>query len=328
LKGSLAPVKRPVTQAHALRSVLAMALGLGLLAFLVQQVDARRVWQVLVGSGAWLPLLAALEALLLVTDSAAFAALLASNEPIPTRGWLRSSAGSYLCLVLLPAGRALGEAARAVLATPYAGARRAATASTELQAVALIADGIVSLACAWVVFSTVGSAQHLASALLGTCGLVTLSGALLLYLVRAPGAGQWLLGRFPRLTRYFPEGARGPTGSAWKAALWSVLGRALQVLQYGLAIRAVGGAFGLESAFIAQGIHMVGATVGVAMPNQIGVADGAYVIFANALGFAGDPARALGAMLAVRCAQLLLAAGCACLVVVLRPLRPTPSPVC
>jgi hypothetical protein len=315
------------TRVRALRPAILLLLGTALLVHLAIRADPRQVFQALQRAGGWLPLLAALEALLLVTDTAAFAALIASARAIPARGWLRSSAVSYVCLVLLPAGRAVGEAARAALAAPYTGAKRAAIAGTELQAVALIADGLVSLVAAVVIFCSLGSAQHLASALFGNCWLVALAGAALLYLVRRPSAASWVLEKAPRLARFLPRGASGPAGSAWGAAAWSVLGRAIQVLQYGIAVFAVGGAFSVRSAFVAHGVHMVGATAGVAVPNQVGIADGAYLVFAGVLGFGDAPARALAAMLAVRCAQLLLVIACLSVVALLREPSSTPSPV-
>lgn len=315
------------TSVRPFRPVILLLLGSALLVYLAIRTDPRQVLQALHRAGAWLPLLAALEALLLVTDSAAFAALIASARAIPTRGWLRSSAVSYMCLVLLPAGRAVGEAARATLAAPYMGAKPAAIAGTELQAVALIADGLISLVAAGVVFWSLGSAQHLASALFGNCWLVTLAGAALLYLVRRPSAGSWALKKIPRLAPLLPRGVSARGGSAWRAAAWSVLGRAIQVLQYGIAISAVGGAFSVKSAFVAHGVHMVGATAGMALPNQVGIADGAFLVFARALGFDSAPARALAAMLAVRCAQLLLAVACLLVVALLREPTSAPSTV-
>ena len=62
---------------------------------------------------------------------------------------------------------------------------------------------------------------------------------------------------------------------------WSFLGRWLQVAQYGVAVLAVGGTLSWRGAFVGHGIHMVGATVGAAVPNQVGVVDGAYVAFAE-----------------------------------------------
>jgi hypothetical protein len=312
---------------RAFRPALSMLFGIGLIAYFVGRTDPKQVLSALERAGAWLPLLAAFEALLLLTDTAAFAALIASAQAIPVRGWLRSSAAAYVCLVLLPAGRAVGEAARAALATPYTGAKRAVTAGTELQAVALIADGLVSFAAACVVFWLLGDAQHLAATLLGNCWLVSLAGFALLYLMRSPSAGTWVLRHIPPLTRFLPPGASGPRGSARTATAWNVLGRALQVVQYGVAIFAVGGAFTVRSAFVAHGVHMVGATVGAALPNQIGVADGAYVVFADALGFRNEPARALAAMLSVRCAQLLLAVVCLSVVAFVREPSSNPSPV-
>ena len=96
----------------------------------------------------------------------------------------------------------------------------------------------------------------------------------------------------------------------------------MQVLQYGVAIFAAGGAFGVKSAFVAHGVHMVTATLGVAVPNQVGIAEGGYLVFADVLGFGGAPARALAAMLAVRCAQILLVIACLSVMALLR--EPTP----
>jgi hypothetical protein len=68
---------------------------------------------------------------------------------------------------------------------------------------------------------------------------------------------------------------------------------------------------------------MVGATVGVFVPNQVGVAEAAYLVFANVLGFGSAPVRALAAMLAVRCAQILLVIACLSVLALLR--EPAPS---
>jgi hypothetical protein len=305
-------------RSRAFRPAFLMFLGVALLIYLVKRTEPVQLLHALERAGSWLPLLVVFEALLLVTDTVAFAALIAPARAVTARGWLRSSAVSYVCCVLLPAGRAVGEAARAALAAPHIGAKRAAIAGTELQAVALIADGFVSAAGACVVFWSIGGAQHLASALLGNGWLVTLAGVALLYAVRSPAVGMWLKAKVPRLAGVLPQGEGGPRGSAWSAGAWSVLGRALQVLQYGIAIFAVGGAFGVKSAFVAHGVHMVTATLGVAVPNQVGIAEAGYLVFADVLGFGGAPARALAAVLAVRCAQILLVIACLSIMALLR----------
>jgi hypothetical protein len=82
------------------------------------------------------------------------------------------------------------------------------------------------------------------------------------------------------------------------------------VLQYGIAVLAVGGALSPRGAFVGFGIHMVGATLGAAVPNQVGVVDGVYVAFADVLGFPGAPAKALSVALVLRASQLLFAAVC------------------
>jgi hypothetical protein len=65
-----------------------------------------------------------------------------------------------------------------------------------------------------------------------------------------------------------------------------------------------------------QGVHIVGATVGDAVPNQLGVTEGAYRVFAEAVGLGDAPARAVSIALAIRVVQLGLAgvAWCAAMV--------------
>ena len=86
------------------------------------------------------------------------------------------------------------------------------------------------------------------------------------------------------------------------------LGRAVQLVQYGVIVRAVGGRAAPDAAFTAQGVHLVAATIGDVVPNQMGATEGAYRVFADTLGFADAPARALSIALVVRIAQVSLAA--------------------
>jgi hypothetical protein len=88
------------------------------------------------------------------------------------------------------------------------------------------------------------------------------------------------------------------------------LGRTLQALQYGLMLVAVGGSLTVVSALVSQAIHLVGAGVGDFVPNQVGITEGAYRIFAPALGLEDDPARAIGIALIARACQFLLAGVC------------------
>ena len=105
-------------------------------------------------------------------------------------------------------------------------------------------------------------------------------------------------------------------------------GRGAQLVQYGVLLSAVGGTASIGGAFIAHGIHLVGATLGDAVPNQLGVVDGTYRTFAPALGFSDAPARALSIAFLAHAAQLAVAGICVVVAALTRqdPERETTPP--
>ena len=98
--------------------------------------------------------------------------------------------------------------------------------------------------------------------------------------------------------------------------------RSAQLLQYAIVLHAVGGAFSLHGAVVTHGIHLVGATLGDLVPNQLGVVDGMYRAFAGAMGFGSAPERALSIAFVVRAAQFTVAGAC----VLIAPLTRSPGP--
>ena len=89
---------------------------------------------------------------------------------------------------------------------------------------------------------------------------------------------------------------------------FSVAGRVIQTLQYGVILVAVGGILTPTSALVTEGIHLVGAGLGDMVPNQVGITEGAYRVFASALGLEDAPARAISIALVARLCQSSLAA--------------------
>lgn len=308
-----------------LRAAL-LALGLGLVGYFVWSTGPGNVALALSEAGRWLPLLAVFEVLVAFTDVGAIAALLGpAAADVPIRSWLRSSAISYTCLALMPAGRTASEAARATVLSPHVGSPRAVTAGAQLQAAALVADAMISLLCAAVLVPFAARARGLPLMLVGNAVLVGAGGVTLLVLARNERVAAAVGRRFPRLVAGLAAGEGRPHTWGGKACLWSFAGRALQVLEFGVAVVAVGGLLSLPSASAAFGVHAVSATVGVAVPNQLGVADGAYVLYADILGFGAAPARALAAMLTVRVTQVGLALLGMLVPMLLRPTRVSES---
>jgi hypothetical protein len=142
-------------------------------------------------------------------------------------------------------------------------------------------------------------------------GLVTLTGGgVILIVSRKLRVGRFLGKRIRRMVHVAEDldGAlRVPRSVLAKALAVNFVGRISQTIQYGLALVAVGGAFSVGGALLAQGVHLVGAFAGDFIPNQVGVVEGTYRVFAGALGFGEDPARAVSIALLARLSQIVLA---------------------
>jgi len=82
-----------------------------------------------------------------------------------------------------------------------------------------------------------------------------------------------------------------------------MLGRCVQVVELGVAARAVGIDAGVLRAMAAEGINLLAATVGVLVPGGLGTTDGAFTLAADL--FSTDTARATSVALLMRITQLI-----------------------
>ncbi len=285
----------------------AFAAGVALVAWLVRDAGPRRVLSAMDHALAWFPILVLLEIVIVAADFWASRALAGkSGAHANAAVWLRATALAYASSILLPAGRAAGEATRAALLSPAVGLGHASGTCTRLQAAALFANAIASTAIALTLALVAPPERILAWALVANAVACALGGLVLVLLLRNARFQAWLWRRFPRLLRarapeaFSPE--RPPFGFAVVLALFA---QTVQTVQYGVVARAVGGALALRVAMTAQGIHLVGALVGDAVPNQMGATEGAYRVFAHALGM--EVPQALSIALVARAAQLVLA---------------------
>jgi hypothetical protein len=295
--------------------ILLAAIGLTLVGYLVVQAGPGKVLRVLEQAAWWLPAIFALEFAQIGSDVVALRLLLgreAARVSAPT--WIRSSAVAYAMMILLPAGRASGEVTRGAVLAKNVGTPWAATAAAQLQSSYLFANGVLSVASCIAVSSWIGIGSPLALLLAGNAALMAILSASVLAVLRGARAGRWIeriRHRFSKSTAASrplePEARRR---IPWRAAAVCTTSRLAQVVQYGVILTAVGGVTSVRSALIAHGIHLVGATAGDMLPNQLGAVDGAYRAFAAAIGFAGDPARALSIAFVAHATQLLTAATC------------------
>jgi hypothetical protein len=341
---------RRATLGGILRGLVALA-GLALVVYLVRAAGAHRVALVMWQARALLPVIVALELVQLTSDLVSLRLLLGDRSAhLPAATWVRSSTVAYAMMVLVPAGRAAGEVARATLVARYVGAPAAATAGTELQSSYVFASGLASAIECAVAASVIGPRSPLAL-LLGANAVVmfVFAGTFIAVLWNAR-IGRWIGAMHRRFAvtaadvtaPASPPRGRGPLERApleprarrhlpWQAAIVCSVGRLTQVAQYGVILHAVGGIASVRGTFLAHGIHLIGSTLGDILPNQVGVVDGAYQTFAAAIGFADVPARALSVALVARTAQLLLAGACVVVAAVTReassPGGATPSSV-
>ncbi len=309
------------------RAALALA-GLTLIAYLIRNAGPARVAEVLVQAGPWLPLIVLLEVAQPTTDVIALRYLLGDDaRKVPLSTWARSSAISYAMMSLVPAGRVAGEVTRAALIATHVGTGRAASASARMQSAYLFANGVLSSSACVVAAIWLGRTNILTLLLAGNALMMFILSTALLAILWNGRVGRWLDGvrrRFVKVSEAppaleTPEERKVP----WPSAIVATTGRTSQTLQYGIILHAVGGAASIHGAFLAHGIHLVGATAGDMIPNQLGVVDGVYRTFADALGFGGTPARALSIAVVAHIMQLLCSSACVLGAAVTKTGRPT-----
>lgn len=303
-----------------------LALGVGAVFALVHSVGVDAVVKVLVTAGPWLPLILLLDVSWAAVEGLAVL-ILYGPEPakkIPVRAWLQATLVHFTTMMVLPVGRTGAEVARATLLAPHVGKTRATAGAALMQTLTLVANTIISMICLTAVVSAPGS-RELSLLLFGNgAATLALGGGLYLVMRRAKIGG--FLGRkFEKMAHFGPEldGHFRESRPRHLIALgMGLTGRSLQTLQYGVIFLAVTGQFELSSTLIAQGIHLVGAGLGDMVPNQVGITEGAYRIFAGTLGLAEAPEKAVAIALLARTSNLGAAGLCA-LVVQLLPAPPS-----
>jgi hypothetical protein len=262
---------------------------------------------------------------------------------IPWQVYVRAQLLTYVFMVLVPAGRAGAEVARAAALKKHVGGAKVAAAATTAQAISLLANTLISIPCAFVIAHAVGP-EHPLTWLMILNGIVTgVIGGVIIVVSRRLRLGRFLTARTKSASaRAEPEGrtqsksplailriagsalgkrvqklvhvadafddaVRIPRRRLFAAIGVNFLGRISQTVQYGIALVAVGGALSGYGALLAQGVHLVGAFAGDFIPNQVGVVEGTYRLFAGALGFGDDPAKSVSIALLARVDQILLA---------------------
>jgi hypothetical protein len=283
--------------------------GLALTAWLINSAGLARVLEAVRAAGPWLPAVLLLEIGIVSTDMFAARSLLGdAMASVPAVTWLRSVLLAYASTVVLPAGRAAGEAVRTTTLAPAVGLGRAAGVCSRLQACVLVSNAGISFVIAAVVYFRHAS-NGLALALVGNAVGCTVLSVVVFAAARSERVANWLRTRFKALAQASDvvPSAAGTAGDL-RAIGACLVGRLIEATQYGVVLHAIGGRATPATALTAQGIHLVGAAAGDLVPNQMGITEGAYRLFTQALELGA--AQALSIALVVRVVQLTLTGAC------------------
>ncbi|WP_257463164.1 lysylphosphatidylglycerol synthase transmembrane domain-containing protein [Archangium lipolyticum] len=285
--GPLAARKPMRARVQAVLRPAFAVLGLGMLVLLVRNVGAEELRKVLTRAAPWLPLVFALELGRLSLDAlATWVAYGGRARQVPFRSMFRAQLISTVVSTLAPAGRVAGEATKAALVSPYTGGATAMAAAATSQAASLVSTGLISIPCALAAYVMTGP-SWLTLALGVHMVVLVLAGASMRAGMRAHRLGAWLKRRFHRIathTEVFQESARSSALLPTRPILATLLGRVLQVVQYGVLAAAVGIDVTVVGALVAQGLNLVALAVGTLVPGQFGVSDGAFALSAKAFG--------------------------------------------
>jgi hypothetical protein len=307
------PLQAPPAQAkkNPRWQVVAIVLGLSVLVYVVYSVGFTRVLETFVGAAAWMPLVMLADLGFFVFETNAYRAVLGSGAAqIPKIRFFRASLLYYCVMVLAPLGRMGAEVARATAFAPWVGGGRAMAAAGNMQAGVLIANFAISVPC-WIAAALALGAGHPLSWLLLVNGVGTgLLGVLTLLLIRRSRIGAWLGASFPRLKKLGADldgSVAASPKELWLTVLSCSTARLLQLGQYAALLAAIGAVVTVGGSLVAFGVHLVGAAFGDMVPNQVGVLEGTYRIFADAVGLGDDPARAVSIALLARISQMAMA---------------------
>ncbi|WP_437662336.1 lysylphosphatidylglycerol synthase transmembrane domain-containing protein [Sorangium sp. So ce1182] len=286
---------------------IALAVG-GLVALvaIVRRVGADEILAALRPAVRWLPILCALELVRIACETLgsylAFGSLAAR---IPRATLFRAHVIGMSLGSLAPAPRVVNETIKIGLLAPFVGAPAATSVGFINQAATLIAVGLFSIPCGLAILA-LGGASVWVWASVAHAAVLVATGLALQAVTRADAMGRWLARTSPRLaTRAEAFRAHAIETGLWAAGPTSalMLGRCFQVVQHGIAARAVGIDAGVLGAMAAEGVHLLASAVGVLVPGGLGTTDGAFTLAAGMLDT--TVARATSLALLMRCMQIV-----------------------
>lgn len=249
--------------------------------------------------GPWAAAVVAVEGLRVLLEAAATRTLLGAAVTVPGAALLRAHLVGYAFAMTMPAGRTVAEGVKAAMLAPWAGAGRSVGVATVNQSLVMLSTGLVALPCALAALHQRHAALATAVALQGVT-LVALGGGLLA-LVRSRAFAAWVGRRAPRVAAIAGGAAEGARVPGVGGALACFVGhRSVQAAQVAALLHAIG-LGGATRALALTGASIVGTSVGVAVPGQLGAIGGALALASPGLGVLA--AKGLAVALVLHAAQ-------------------------
>lgn len=258
--------------------------GVAATLLLVRHVGIDAIASLLRSALPWIPVLLALEAFRIWTEATATIGLCGADATrLDRMQWIRLHLIANTALVILPGGRAVSEGVKIARLAPVLGPGRAAAIVSVQHVATLLSIAAFTLPVA----ALVRSSPLVAWALV-VQGALCLAGAVGLQLAMRHAIVPRVVARWLGPTEPVVDEVKATA----RALPWLPMGalaaklanRLAQVAQLAILLRALGGAEGLGSAFVASGVNLVGSAVGELSPAQVGGTEGAFAMAAGALG--------------------------------------------
>jgi hypothetical protein len=277
------------------RIVLALV-GLGLIALVIHRTGPTTLWAAITRASIYFPVVIVLELAIVACELRSLRILYGmAAERIPRGQLFRAGLVGYAVAGLMPIGRAVGEAAKARLLSPYVGGPAATAAAIRFEGVLLTANASVSVLSAIAALLLEHSrvlvgAIAINAAVTGTLGLTLLYGG------RNSRIGSWIGRRFPTTGTFGSQvdariRARSPGSPA--AIGWALGGRAIQAMQLGVLLLVLGGGTTLTRSLAAEGVNLIAGAAGDFIPSQVGAIEASFAGFAPVLSLSPGDAVAI-----------------------------------
>lgn len=293
-------------------TLLMAAFGVLTFGLLLWNLGDLEVLRSLLSLSSFLPVLLVLELGRLGCEVLGTRALLtAAGARVPTLPLLRGQLIAQALDVVMPAGRAAAEAAKASVYARYLGLPQAAAIATMLQLAVLVANACWAIA-GYLASRDAPLPHALRLALLGFAAAMSCLVLGVSAFAASPSARK-LFGhlRFVEVSlQRFASLLRSAPRQLMNAVFAQLLARSMQALQLIVLGYALGAEPSLARAAIMEAVYLVGAASGELVPAQLGTTDAAFVLAAPAFGLTQGAAFSASLMLH---AVQLLAGAMACL---------------